>query len=77
MYFVHYKCCPPANVTKCHFLCTLVPYHLKCFTKYKLLGMQVQESIYSFTVNTSKSFLIMLSWQRKISVTSKHFLTKF
>lgn len=77
MYFVHYKCYSPANVTKCHFLRTLVPYHLKYFTKYKLLGMQVQESIYSFTVNTSKGFLIMLSWQRKISVTSKHFSTMF
>lgn len=77
MRFVHHKCSPMANVTKRHFLCTLVPYRWKCFLKYKLLGLKVQESIYSFMANTSKGFLITLSWQRNISVTSKHFSTMF
>lgn len=48
MHFIHYKCNPTANVTKYHFLSTRAPYHLKCIIKYKLLGMQVQEPIYSF-----------------------------
>lgn len=56
MHFIHHKCNPTANVTKYHFLSTWAPYHLKCITKYKSLGMQVQEPIYSFMELPPKVF---------------------